>query len=488
MAIQFRQINPRKRVPAREIEIRSGGTPIESLYKVVSFTNKADSTASAVLNRPYNVVTLSQVEELFGRRSMAYEIFGAYALVTPNVEMTFVAVADPTGAKSISTINVALTGALTTTTQAGTLNLYYNDRLLPVSLNAGADVNEIAMAIQTAFSSETDLPFLSTVSNALVSFTAVSNGIYFNSDRFNVDLSGENSHDEVILTINNHVTNGSGVFDLTDAYISIANERFDIFLMPFSDLATINELIVELERRQNAQVSLDGIAIIPIKENVSIIQSFVGTNWDTQTISIFDIGITESSIEKFLGSIGNVLRGSLQNNANDSLNDVLLPNISFLGSFNARSDTEAESLLGIGVSTIYPSSSSVFIQRAVTQYKTDERGNVDTTFYDLNSIFATLFMRREWVERLGRIQGARIVRDGISLDPSVTVLSPSILRNIVNNLAVEWQNAGLIASAGEIVNNLRIEIVGNRFEIQTSGRLVNVLNSVFGVFEVSGGN
>ncbi|MCQ0986403.1 hypothetical protein [Jiella marina] len=405
--------------PLISFEVNSGGQS-ESQSRLVLIGHKT-TAGSLSVDTLAPVQTMREAVSLCGKGSMLAEMFRVARANAPAQEIWLGAAAD-TGTAEVRTITVASVPAA-----GGVGVLTIAGRVLQVAISAGDTVGDVADALSTAINGFQDpltqaaLPYISTVSGAVVTLTARHKGEIFAAVDIHAPTTiASNAFAGAALTYAT-TTAGAGTPDLSGVLAQYADDPFDWTVSPWSDdtnFARYETLMNDVSGRWAWNRQAYGHVFTTKLATTSAMTTF-GLAKDTRHVStipqIASAGNATPPWEFVAaeaarqvpwlsdGASGNVSR----NQTGLEVREVAAPRDRSLW-INDYATRDA--FLTSGISTWkVRDDGAVVVDKTVTMQRTDGAGNVDTTFRDIQKIGQVMYALRRFRARLQAEHGQKAI-------------------------------------------------------------------------------
>lgn len=480
MSISFRQIPTNIRVPGAYIEIdarEAFGGLSASPKRAVVFAQKL-STGTAVALVPTMVTSYAQALELGGAGSLAGEMAEALFANESFIEKWFVFMADPTGTAAHG--HMVFTGPAT---EAGAVYLYVNGNRIVVPVSIADTMDEVGVAIAAAINGLTELPVTAAfvAETDTLTVTAKHVGTIGNTIDVRLNWLGEENGEVLPTGITTDVAkvvmaDGVGDVDLTDAFASLPDEKYDIIVSPYTDATNLGILEDAMDLHWGPLVKTDGICLLAKKDTVSNLSSF-GNAHNSPYVCCLDAG-KDNPTPAYLwvsALAGQVLAG-IDRDPALPFTGLELRGVIADKPENRRTTSERNILLYDGVATHrIARDGSVQIERLVTMYQYNEAGASDPAYLDVNTPFTLSYIRETTnnriLTRFSRYKLADTLVPGAG-----DIVTPKIIRAELIDLASQWVQMGLVENIEQFKTGLIVERNANdrtRVDVKMPPDLVN---------------
>ncbi|WP_018169090.1 phage tail sheath subtilisin-like domain-containing protein [Thioalkalivibrio sp. ALMg9] len=329
------------------------------------------------------VTSAEQAERYYGRGSMLAEMVRAALEVDPYLELYAqpldapVAAAEATG--SITAAGPALV--------AGTISLYIAGYRIRVGVDAGDNSEALALAIEAAINADDRVPVTAALDDTdptQVNLTARWAGETGNDIHLAESVRGEPTVRGVSLTLT-QLADGSANPELGDAIAEWGDEWFHYIACPFTDVANLDELGDELDRRWGPMVQMGGRAFCAYRGSHSETGDF-GSGRNNPHVTVMGTGQAVSPTWLWAATNAMVGAGALTNDPARPLQRLELPRLIGPRQEDLWTQAERNLLLFDGIATYTVAmDGTVQIERQVTTYQENASGVADDSYLDINT-------------------------------------------------------------------------------------------------------
>lgn len=452
MPIQFNQIPVNWKVPGVYVEVDNSGavqgTPAQRKPVLLVGTRRSTGTIAAEIVKP--ITAASQGALYFGHGSMLAQMCEAFINTNPNAELYAVALdADAGGTAATDTITV--TGPAT---EDGTINFIAGGRRIAVSVSNGDSANTIAAAINTAYGADVDLPFSSTVLNAVVTNTARHKGTCGNSlSILHSYYTGQKLPAGVGLTITAFAS-GATDPDVADAIAALGGEYYYSIVTGYTDDGNMDTLEGELEDRWGPMQAIPGHAFGALWSDYADAQTY-GDARNSAFSTVLASGPSPTPpwmCAAILAAVEVAENDPARPRQNKKLPGMLPPIIA-----ERFSITERSLLLLDGMATYKIEAGECILERCRTTYQT-KNGVEDPSYFDIETMRTLAYLRYSLATRfLLRYPNAKLANDGTNFGPGQVVVTPKVARGEVLALFSEWERDGLVEGREQFIEQLLVE-------------------------------
>lgn len=411
------------RVPGSYVEFDASkalsGLPAVPL-KILVIGQRLATGATAALT-PVKLASAAEAIAAFGRGSLGAHGVAALKKVNDRTECWGIGLADAGG-------SVAAAGTITVTgpaTGSGTIALSVAGNRLAIGVAAAASADAIATAIAAAINADLDLPVTAAAVAAVVTVTARNKGTAGND----IDIRHSYNQGEVLpagvgLAI---VAMAAGATnpDISAVWPVIGDEKFDIVILPYADVATLNSADTEMRRRSGPTIAVDGVAVVGYRGTYGAASAF-GNARNCEYTSIVSAKNMPTHPFAFACAYYGVV-------AYHAAIDPARPfqTLSVAGIvpplLNDRYNVvEREQLLRDGISTFTVApDGTVQIERPITTFQTNAQALDDPSWLDLNIPLLLAAIRRVVRIRYAtRYPRHKLANDGAQFGAGQAVITP----------------------------------------------------------------
>ncbi len=451
MTIAFNSIPVGIQVPGQYVEFDSSQAGTSTQVRRMLVIGHVASGGSASPGEAVRVDNASAVAGLFGQGSQVGTMARVAKAAHRLGEVWALPLADASGAaKASASIVVEATSA-----QAGTIALYIAGQRVAVGVQASADANTIATAIQTACNQASPaLPVVATVSTNTLTLTCRWGGTTGNQiDLRHSYLQAQALPSGVTLALT-AFTGGATDPNLTSALAALGDTQYHSLAMPYHERAALSALDSVLQTRWGPLEAKEGVAFIPAVGTLSAMTT-LGEACNSQLICLVGVGKSPSAPWSWAATTAAVSEREAALDPARPLQTLLLPGVLPPNDGTTLDYTERNTALKKGVSTTTTQAGKVRIERLVTPYATNPAGAADGAYHDLTVVRILAFLRSSLQRRIAlKYPRHKLANDGATGD---NVVTPSTLKAEIVALFTQWEAAGLVENPEAFIKGLRIE-------------------------------
>lgn len=452
----------------------------------------ANNDATIATNSLVLMPSADYARQICGPGSQLARMVAAYRKTDPFGELYVIAVPESAGAAA--TVVLTVTGEATET---GTVNLYIGRTRIQAVVVNGDDVATVASSIKDAINADLTLPLTATAAAGVVTLTARHKGLSGNEIPVTLNYYGFGGGEVLPAGVQIAIAAGaagSGAPVLTGAVAAMADEPFDYIGLPFSDTASINTLVTEMNDtsgRWSYARQLYG----------HVYSAKIGTLSELVTAGdqLNQQHITLAGYEKDMQTPADELAASRTARAAVFIrNDPARPTqtgelVDMLPAPKGKrfTMTEQQTLLSHGVATAYVESGILRIQRDVTTYKKNAYGVADNSYLDSETLHTSAYVLRRLKSVITSKYGRhKLANDGTRFGPGQAIVTPAVIKGELLTTYRQLERAGIVENyelfkthliverdasdpnrlntlfPPDYVNQLRVFAVVNQFRLQ----------------------
>ena len=254
---------------------------------------------------------------------------------------------------------------------------------------------------------------------------------------------------------------GTAAPDLTAGLAGLADEPFDIIMMPYTDQTSLDDVgafLNDITGRWSPIQRIYGHVIAARVGTVVDLTTFGNTRND-QHVSVMGYNGSPTPPWELASMFGAQAIKSLANDPARPLQT--LPLVGFLPPPTADrfAIQERNTLLENGVATIrYVTGGSAQIERAITTYRVNPFGAADNSYLDLNTLATLQFLMRFLEGRItSKYARHKLVNDGTRFGAGQAIVTPSTLKAELVAAYSELESRGLVENTTVFKANLIVE-------------------------------
>lgn len=456
MAIPFNDIPNTLRVPFAYVEFdnsRAQQGPAIQPYETLLFGPMLSGTAVAEV--PVNVTSEGQARTLFGAGSVLFGMYKAYFLNDKVTPVTVIPQAD-TGTPALGTVTTAAGVA----TETGVVALYIGGVRVPVPVAIGDDQDDVTAAIVAAIQAEDELYVSAAIDGGNpneADLTMKQSGEFGN--QLDVRLNFLDSDSVVAglgaITVAVPMAGGATNPDVDDVIAAMPETQFNIMVNPYLDSTNRGKLEIELDDRWGPIRQIDGVVAMSLTDSLSNLTT-LGNSENSKHFSILGARGPTPSWE-WSSAYGGQMAKSGQADPAKPFQTLQLVGILPPDETEKFSLLERNQLLFDGIAT-FTARDAVRIERAITTWQTNDAGQADTSYLDVNTLLTLSFLRFSFRTRmLTKYSRHKLANDGTRFGPGQQVITPLLGKAEAVALFAEWETAGLVEGADQFKRDLIVE-------------------------------
>jgi phage tail sheath gpL-like len=452
----FTEISDNIRVPYVAAEYRAASTTQEQPFEVL-FIGQNLSSGSAADGSVELVQSREKAIELYGRGSDLALMFEGWFNQNSFIPAYGLNINDLSSGVA-ATGNINFSG---TASASGEVNLYIDDRLIKLGVSKDATAASIANDINNLINSNLDLQLSSAVDgtdNEQLNLTAKHKGTLGNEIALSLNYySTEQTVTGLSITLT-QMTGGAGAVDLDSYLVNIPAKQYNLIGFSMSDTRNLNKLIPELDERQKALKAIQSYAVSIVSGSLAQVQT-AGNAVNSAFLGLFASNSIPSAKPKLIGSLVSQIAHSAVTDPGIPFTGLILNKILAPKPVNQYEFSERNTLLYSGVSTLRYNSSRVEIEKAITTYKKDSTGDIDTRWLYANIPLTLDKVRFRFVTRLKqKYERYKLAQDGSPYKPNSRVVTPSRIKAEVVSIFRSLEADGLVQDYENFVSGLVVEI------------------------------
>lgn len=470
------------RVPLCYIEFDNSdavsGTPAKPSKILVIGQQLASGSATALtLNE---ITSDSQPGGYYGKGSMLSGMLDALRNVNTYTETWALGVPELT-AGAVASSDLVLAGAAT---EAGTLYLMIAGAEVQVAVTSQMTAAQLAAAVVVAVNADLTLPVTAAVkegATSTVTLTCKWKGLTGNDLDVRMNYYTGYKTPAGLAVTTNAFTGGSGTPDMTAVLAAIPDEWYTYIVMPYNDTASMNTLRDELVERWGPLKMIEGIAFTAFRGTHAQTGSF-GNARNDYLYSCMSTNKSPNAPWQFAATYAGTAAYYLDIDPARPLQTLVLDGLLPPAKEDRWSMTERNLLLHDGMATYYiDASDQCCIEREVSMYRVNSFGDSDPSYLDITTPATLGYLRYSIKTRVSqRYPRHKLANDDVLdvVDPSQPIVTPKLMRQLLLDLALEWERDGLIEDFDtykDTLNVYRDTSDRNRLNVVAHPDIVNQL-------------
>ena len=467
MAVLFNEIPGNLRVPFFRAEFQPGGTPFQSIARLLILGQKA-AAGSVPANEPVSVRD-GQAPQLVGFGSMLHQMDNIVRNIAP-VQEVWYGPLDDAGAGVAAQGKITVNSAALPVTYPRSVAFYFAGRRYRILVATTDTEDDVATKVDATIMADSYRPADSTINGVNaneVDLTARWKGTTGNTARleYGIEVNGDDPLAYSLFTFT-QMTGGAGDPEIDTILGNLAGEEFDWICAPYSDGINVGHALDYLNDSSGAWSWLRqtyGHYLTVHYGDYATVQAF-GLAQNSNHISTLPGYMFESPSWDYTAALGALAAKHLQSAPELSrpLQTLEMRGIKGPRKVSDRfGDAERQALYYDGISGVMHSRiGQVQLERVITMYRLNAWGDPDATYLDLNtmaqSMFGIRFLRQKITNTYPRVALA-----GDDAEPSPNVARPIDIRNTLIHGYEElcsptysvFENPGLFADSLVVERN-----------------------------------
>ncbi len=414
------------------------------------------STGSATANVPFQVGSVADAIAKLGRGSIGADMVDAEFAVTDTIETWVLPIAD-FGDGVAATGTITVTG---TASAAGVISLYVAGTRLQVGVAAGNTAGVVASAIVAAISAAPDLPVSAAADAGVVTVTCRHKGTLGNDIDLRVNyLPMEERLPAGIAIAIVAMAAGEGNTSIATGLAAIGATQYNTVISAFTDATNIGLLEAELATRWGPLYQNDGHGHVAVRGTVGGLNSWASTrNSPHLTAWSLEAGGSPAPAWRVAVLAGMVSAYYLGIDPARPLQTLPLPTMKPASAEKRFTRSERNNVLSYGLATtVVDAGGNVLIERAVTTYTQNSGGLPDPSYRDIETMATLSFLRFSVRARIAqKFPRCKLANDGTQFAPGQPIVTPSIIRDELIALFLDWEEAGLVEGFAQFKADLLV--------------------------------
>jgi phage tail sheath gpL-like len=452
--ISFNKISSAIRYAGSYIEIDGSQAGFGDDIPAVLIVGQKLATGTAPAGEIVRLSGVNDAKLKAGDGSMLYQMVKRYREIDPVLDIYMLPYSDnAAGVQSTGTITVTAAP-----TEAGTLALYFNGKLVSVAITVGMTVDQVATAIAAAITAAgTAMPVTSAAVAAVVTNTARHKGTCGNNIDVRLGLYEETKPAGLALTID-AMTGGSGDPASGDLTAILGQQRWYRYMaLGINDAATLAAWHAESQLRFQPPVQAGFRAFTAFRGDYAAAAAF-GETKNYEHISDLSIELNPISTWEAAATVCAAAATKLYNSPVESLEGTPLPGM--IGK-SYHDWTNANSLLFKGMSVMQiAKDGSCSINMLVSMYQFRADGSADDAYLYINT--SEVDERIRYEQRTGgnkRFRGTAAAKNNEGYRPGLRITTEDDVRAFLLSLYKNWlmREKGWVQAYEHYKNTLIVE-------------------------------
>lgn len=417
----------------------------------------------------------------FGRGSFLHAMCETFKLANKNTELYAVAL-DDIGGGAAAAGTLTVTG---TATAAGTIKLMVGGKRVQVAVASGDAQNAIATALNAAINAADALPLTSAVATNVVTATCRHKGTQGNAIdmRLNYDVGDALPAGVSIAIV--ALAGGATDPDVASALTAIAATQYDTIGCGLSDATNVGKIETELATRWGPDDQIEGQAFFGIIGTVGAMQT-LGDARNSPFSTLVGAGKSPTPPWVWAANVAAIDAAE----PDPARPRTGLPLIAVLPPKESERPIRSErnALLKDGVTTFkVDDAGAVTVERVVTTYQKNSFNLPDISYRDITTPRTLAYLRYSARARIAqKYPRHKLANDGTNFDPGQAIVTPSVIKSELIDLADAWVRAGLMEGIDQFIEDLIVErdtTNPNRLNFRAAPDLVNQFLVLAGQFQ-----
>ena len=433
-----------------QANVSSGPLPLNAL--IIGQKTSAGTGSEAT---KYSITKASEVRDLAGPTSMAYEQATCWFKNCKTIPTTLIMLDDATGTQATTTITLGGTA-----TEVGSFPLHIKGHDFYVPVAVGDDPDDVGPLLVTAINAIDQSGVASYLTN-VVTYTASQDGVlasdvdirnlYYSTDKIPAGLTC------VIAA----TTPGTVDPEMSTALDVIGDEWFNIIICPYTSVAATLALQTFADDQNAATIQRDCMIFNANRDTYAnlITYGLDTTNHNSEFVSCLAAYKRLESVWQLGAAVAGAYATSLQSDIGQPLHRVKVKGIKPLNKNDVFDLTsERNNLANSGIATL-SDSIGVQTEATVTMFQKNSAGATDYTYRSINSMFIWMYLRYSLVQRFNlKYPRARLAQSADKMESGIVCLTPKRATGEMQDWFSTQVSKGLLEDNEEIRAGLYAEI------------------------------
>ena len=437
---------------------------------------------------PHLITSLRECKEGFGNGTEISRMYEAFRRNDPFNQLWCMAVTLP-GGYQYSTLTATVAG---TATGSGTFNVYIFGRRIAVPVSTGETANQVASRLNTMINADPSLAVSSAVSGGIVTMTLKIFGgshmttaeamQYIRKTRNDQEtITGEPGGLTLTIAAGTQSASANEAAALRTALANIGTEGFDVVVWPYCNTDTLDEIrtaALDTTGWWSYANEQYGHAFTAFRGNAAR-GRVISNALNSQHISIMAFEDSISGPDIWAAAFAGVASASLQRDPARPLQTLIIEGVEGGKDYTI---SEKQIFLTDGMCTYNKVAGRATVTRAVTTYQTNQAGEPDDAYHDVNTLYTLSFIMRFIKARIAsRFPRSKLASNGTRIGAGQDIVTPDIIRGEIIAAYRELIGAGVTEGLEAFQNGLIVErVVGfpNEVRIVFPPDLINQLRTV----------
>ncbi|NOT66364.1 MAG: phage tail protein [Methylotenera sp.] len=450
--ISFNTIPTALRYPGAYIEIDGSQAGLGEDIPGVLLVGLKDAGGTAPAGEIVRIASVADAVAKAGAGSMLAQMAEAYRKVDKVLDLYMLPY-------SLLVANNLATGSITVSkinSEAGTLALYIDGKLVNISLDINQTNAAVANAIALAINTDTAVNIVATAVLSEVQLTSKMPGLISNNIDIRLGVYGEALPAGLELIIAG-MSGGSGAPVMGDLTTIIGQKWFKYVALGLNDAATLAAWNTESKLRYAPPVQAGFRVFTAMRGDYATAAAF-GETKNYEHISMLSLGLNPTTPWEAAAIVCAAAAPKLYNNPVESLEGIALPGMIGL---SYHDWTQANSLLFKGMSIMQiAKDGSCSIKRLISMYQFRPDGSTDDAYLDINA--AEVMERIRYEQRIGAIKrfvGTAAAKTNEGYRPGLRITTVDDVRAYLLSTYKHWlmQEKGWVQDYEFYKTNLVVE-------------------------------
>lgn len=438
------------------------------------------ATGIAPANTPIQIFSEAQAAVLAGRGSIGYLMVQALRRTNKTTETWAIFLDDAdAGAKAAGSFAFTAVGAV-----SGTLSRYIGGQPVKIAVTTAMTAAQIATAFAAAVNAAGDLPAVAVVDAEVttkVNITAKHKGLAGNDISLRTNYYSDEVDPVGVSDVITPMAGGTTNPDITAVFAGIGAEWYTTMAMPYTDAANLTILEAELKTRSGPMKMIDTIAYACSVGVQGTLAAF-GLTRNSPFVSTLGVKAPLDTPWEWAAAYAGAAAFAAGIDPAQPVSDIALTGLKAPAIGDRFLREERDILLHNGIATwVVDASGAVTLERAITMYRVDTHGLVDTSYLDSETLRTLSYLRYTMRARFSqRFKRKKLGKDGT---PGPNVVTPKQIRGELIALFLDWQELGLVQDIDQFKRDLIVEISAtdpNRVNILIPAHVINQLRVLAG--------
>jgi len=464
-----------------DIDASQANTATGSLRALIF--GQITSSGNGVTGVPVICQSVQDAKTKGGPGSMLALMVAQYRKQDPFGELWMVPLADD-GSGTAATGKISYQ-SLATTTLAYTDTFYIAGQIVRQAYTAGMTAGQMATALAATLTAATDLPITAAVDGTnvyQVNLTAKNKGLAGNDIKVYLNYGGSRagevtpSSGSVPVTIT-QLASGATNPSLTTPLLNLADQAFEVIVMPFNDSTSLNALDATLSDATGRWSWLSmryGVGLCAFRGTVSARTTF-GTGRNDKHTCCMGFGVdAPEPYWIWAADLAGTIMPSIRIDPGVPFNTLAMSVLPETPA-NRDVDTDRNTMLFDGISTHKVDAAGVVrIERLISLYQTNPLGQPDDSYLNAERLFQLAQVIRLFrVFQSNQFARKKAASVGTPIPPNSNVINADTVRTAIISYYRSLQDQGLVQNADIFATKVTVEYAAGVFKELLPIDLVN---------------